>query len=60
MGSIVGHKIDHNGIGALRGQQHIPSINLSTPPPPLGDATTNQLHLPPLCFLQFGCKQRQA
>ena len=23
------------------------------------DATTNQLHLPPLCFLQFGCKQRQ-
>ena len=24
------------------------------------DATTNQLHLPPLCFLQFGCKQRQA
>ena len=25
MGSIVGHRIDYNGMGALRGQRHIPS-----------------------------------
>ena len=25
MGSIVGHRIDYNGVGVLRGQQHIPS-----------------------------------
>ena len=27
MGSIIGHKIDYNGLGALRGQRHIPSKN---------------------------------
>ena len=27
MGSIIGHKIDYNGVGALRGQRHIPSQN---------------------------------
>ena len=27
MGSIIGHKIDYNGVGALRGQRHIPSKN---------------------------------
>ena len=27
MGSIIGHRIDYNGVGALRGQQHIPSEN---------------------------------
>ena len=24
MGSIIGHRIDYNGVGAPRGQQHIP------------------------------------
>ena len=27
MGSIIGHGIDCNGVGALRGQRHIPSKN---------------------------------
>ena len=34
MGSIIGHKIDYNGVGALRGQGHIPSKNLPKYPPP--------------------------
>ena len=25
MGSIIGHRIDCNGVGALRGQRHIPT-----------------------------------
>ena len=25
MGSIIGHIIDYNGVGALRGQRHIPA-----------------------------------
>ena len=30
MGSKTGHRIDYNGVGALRGQQHIPSnLNFS-------------------------------
>ena len=33
MGSIIGHGIDYNGVGALRGQGHIPcKINPSNPP----------------------------
>ena len=24
MGSIIGHRIDYNGVGALRDQRHIP------------------------------------
>lgn len=36
MGSIIGHRRDYNGVGALRGQQHIPeNIDPSTPPNPL-------------------------
>ena len=35
MGSIIGHRIDYNGVGALRGQQHIPSKSLPKHPPPL-------------------------
>ena len=32
MGSIIGHRIDYDGVGAPRGQRHIPSkINPSTP-----------------------------
>ena len=27
MGSIIGHRIDYNGVGVLRGQWHIPSKN---------------------------------
>ena len=27
MGSIIGDRIDYNGVGALRGQLHIPSKN---------------------------------
>ena len=27
MGSIIGHKIDYNGVGALRGQRHILNKN---------------------------------
>ena len=27
MGSLTGHRIDYNGVGALRGQWHIPSKN---------------------------------
>ena len=35
MASIIGHTIDYNGVGALRGQRHIPSKNnLSTLPAP--------------------------
>ena len=37
MGSLIGYRIDHNGVGALRGQRHIPSKSQpKTPPPPLG------------------------
>ena len=37
MGSIIGHRIDYNGVGAARGQWHIPSKNLPKyfPPPEL-------------------------
>ena len=37
MGSIIGHRIDYNGVGAPRGQWHIPSKNLPKyfPPPEL-------------------------
>ena len=33
MGSIIGHKIDYNEVGVLRGQWHIPSKNLPKYPP---------------------------
>ena len=35
MGSIIGHRIDYNGVGALRGQRHIPSKNLPKSQPRL-------------------------
>ena len=36
MGSIVDQKIEYNGVGALRGQRHIPSkINPITLPGPV-------------------------
>ena len=34
MMSIIGHRIDYNGVGALRGQRHIPSKNGPKYPPP--------------------------
>ena len=42
MGSIIGQKIDYNGVGALRGQRHIPSKYLPKypPPPPPGSCAT--------------------
>ena len=42
MGSIIGHRIDYNGVAALRGQRHIPSKNLPTYPPPPGSKITKQ------------------
>ena len=33
MGSIIGHRIDYNGVGALRGQWHIRSKKLTQVPP---------------------------
>ena len=36
MGSIIGRRIDYNGVGALRGQRHIPCKYLAkylSPPP---------------------------
>ena len=33
MGSIIGYRIDYNGVGALRGQWHIPSKKLTQVPP---------------------------
>ena len=41
MGSIIGHKIDYNGVGALRGQRHIHSKN-SPRYPPRGECTISQ------------------
>ena len=34
VGPIIGHRIDYNGVGALKGQRHIPSKNLPKYPPP--------------------------
>ena len=34
MGSIIGHRIDYNGVGALKGQWHIQSKNEPKYPPP--------------------------
>ena len=35
MGSIIGHRIDYNGVGVLRGQRHIPTkYSPKLPPPP--------------------------
>jgi len=33
MGSIIGHRIDYNGVRALRGKRHVPSKNLLKYPP---------------------------
>ena len=48
MGSIIGQKIDKNGVGALRGQRHIPSKHLPKypPPPPLNPRTRASAPLP--------------
>ena len=34
MGSIIGQRIDYNGVGTQRGQRQIPSKNLAKYPPP--------------------------
>ena len=36
MGSTIGHRVDYNGVGALRGQRHIPSKSLTQVPPTSG------------------------
>ena len=48
MGSIIGHRIDYNGVGALRGQRHIHNKNLPEYPPPPGiyDTVFPIHHLP--------------
>ena len=33
MESIIGHRKDYNGVGALRSQRHIPGKNLAKYPP---------------------------
>ena len=48
MGSIIGHKISYNGVGVLRCQWHIPSINLlnyPTPPPELSRSSSGHLYV---------------
>ena len=47
IGSIIGHRIDYNGVGALRGQWHIPSKNWPKyPPPPHPPVVNLGSHLP--------------
>ena len=43
MGSVIGHRIDYNGLGVLRGQRHIPSENWPKYPPRAKD-------LPSFCW----------
>ena len=50
MGSIIGHRIDYNGVGALRGQQHIPSKTFEYPSTPSPRGFERLF----LCFTQFG------
>lgn len=52
MGSIIGHRRDYNGVGALRGQQHIPeNIDPSAPqpPPPTLHSGKGYVHYRPQC-----------
>ena len=44
MGSIIGHRIDYNGVGALRGQRHIPSKNWPKCPPRANTVLFNVRH----------------
>ena len=44
MGSIIGHRIDYNGVGALRVQRHIPSKNLPKYPDPELSTPTESRH----------------
>ena len=64
MGSIIGKKIDYNGLGVLRGQRHIPRIHWPKYPPPPGSATQPFLvFLGEVCCvttLKWGCEARRA
>ena len=57
MGSLIGHRIDYNGVAALRGQQHILSKTLTRephpPPPPLGEQEPSDDLFQ--CFQNFTC-----
>ena len=58
MGSIIGHRRDYNGVGALRGQQHIPeNIDQSTPqpPPPTLHSGKGYVHYRPQCVYNTCC-----
>ena len=44
MGSIIGHRIDYNGVGALRGQWHKAKINPLTPSHPHPPGATATLY----------------
>ena len=47
MGSIIGRKIDYNGVGAPRGQRHIPSKSYPKyPPPPPGQFRSEISEIP--------------
>ena len=50
MESILGHRIDYNGVGALRGQRHVPRKTYpnNTPRPPWAFERLFS------CFTQFG------
>ena len=48
MGSIIGHRIDYNGVGALKGQQHIPSKNLTLVTP--GNFVVRHIEKKTRCF----------
>ena len=65
MGSIIGHKIDYNGVGVLRDQQHIPEnidLSIPQPPPPTPHPTNTHthsgkgyVHYRPLCVYNTCC-----
>ena len=55
MGSLIGQRIDYNGVGALRGQRHIPSKNYpSTLSPKF--STTYPIRSPDGSALPAGCE----
>lgn len=59
MGSIIGHRRDYNGVGALRGQQHIPeNIDPSTPQPPPPSPLPPPWRVTFCMAMYYNCKER--
>ena len=56
MRSIIGHRIDYNGVGALRGQRYIPSKNLAKYPLPGGVLSGHLRDLPKCPLVIEVCK----